>query len=69
MRHSDSIVAKLRDKGASVEYVVYLDEGHGFARPESNMDFYGRVEAFLAKTLGGRAEPVGKETGADVEVR
>jgi hypothetical protein len=33
------------------------------------MDFYGRVEAFLAKTLGGRAEPVGKETGADVEVR
>jgi dipeptidyl aminopeptidase/acylaminoacyl peptidase len=66
MRHADSIVAKLRDKGASVDYVVYLDEGHGFARPESNLDFYGRVEAFLAKTLGGRAEPVAKGTGADV---
>jgi dipeptidyl aminopeptidase/acylaminoacyl peptidase len=69
MRHSDSIVTRLRDKGASVEYVVYLDEGHGLARPESNIDFYGRVEAFFARTLGGKAEPVGKETGADVEVR
>jgi len=69
MRHADGIVAKLRDKGASVEYVVYLDEGHGLARPDSNMDFYGRVEAFFAKTLGGRAEPTAKEDAADVEVR
>ena len=69
MRHADGMVARLRDNGAPVEYIVYLDEGHGLARPENNIDFYGRVEAFLARTLGGRAEPVAQETAADVEVR
>jgi len=33
-------------------YVVYSDEGQGFNRPENKLDFYGRVEEFLAKHLG-----------------
>ncbi len=35
----------------NVEWVVYGDEGHGWLKEESNFDFWGRVEAFLAKNL------------------
>ena len=41
-------------------YILFPDEGHGFARPENNIAFYAASEAFLAKCLGGRAEPYGK---------
>ena len=39
-------------------YVVYPDEGHGFARPENRIDFNARAEAFLGACLGGRVEPL-----------
>jgi dipeptidyl aminopeptidase/acylaminoacyl peptidase len=69
IRQVDAMVATLRRRGASVDYLVYPNEGHGLTRPENNMDFYGRVEVFLAKTLGGRAEPQSPQPGARVEVR
>jgi len=53
--NTDVMVAALRKAKHEVAYVVYSDEGHGFARPENQLDFYGRVEEFLAKHLGGRA--------------
>jgi dipeptidyl aminopeptidase/acylaminoacyl peptidase len=56
-KESDQMVDALRKLGREVEYVVYPDEGHGWARPANRMDWYTRVEAFLAKHLGGRAEP------------
>jgi dipeptidyl aminopeptidase/acylaminoacyl peptidase len=65
----DSMVAELRKEKRNVIYVVYPDEGHGFARPENNLDFYGRVEEFLAKYLGGRSQPWEKIPGATAEVR
>ena len=67
--NSDAMVAALRKAKREVIYVVYPDEGHGFARPENNLDFYGRVEEFLAKHLGGRAEPWKKVAGATAELR
>ena len=67
--NSDAMVAALRKAKREVTYVVYPDEGHGFARPENNLDFYGRVEEFLAKHLGGRAEPWKKVAGATAELR
>jgi dipeptidyl aminopeptidase/acylaminoacyl peptidase len=67
--NSDAMVKALRAAKREVVYVVYPDEGHGFARPENNLDFYGRVEEFLAKHLGGRAEPWKKIEGATAEVR
>ena len=67
--NSDAMVVALRKGKCDVVYVVYPDEGHGFARPENNRDFYGRVEEFLAKHLGGRAEPWRKIAGATAEVR
>ena len=57
--------------GGNVTYVVYPDEGHGFARPENRIDFNARAEAFLGAYLGGRTEPVtgGKIPGSTAEVR
>jgi dipeptidyl aminopeptidase/acylaminoacyl peptidase len=55
---SQQIVDAMRKNGLPVTYVLYSDEGHGFARPENRTDFYARAEAFLAQTLKGRVEPL-----------
>ena len=67
--NADAMVKALRAAKREVVYVVYPDEGHGFARPENNSDFYGRVEEFLAKHLGGRAEPWKKIEGSTAELK
>jgi dipeptidyl aminopeptidase/acylaminoacyl peptidase len=54
---ADQIAFAMQKKGIPVEYVLYEDEGHGFARPDNRIDFNGRAEQFLAKHLGGRSEP------------
>ena len=54
---SDQIVAAMRRNGQPVEYLLFPDEGHGFARPENRLKFYAAAEAFFAQYLGGRAEP------------
>ena len=54
---SEQIVAAIEKNGGGVTYVLYPDEGHGFARPENRIDFNARAEAFLADCLGGRIEP------------
>ncbi len=69
IRESDQMVKAMRDKGLAVTYVVYTDEGHGFARPNNRLDFYGRTEEFLAKHLGGRAEPWKEMAGSSASVR
>jgi dipeptidyl aminopeptidase/acylaminoacyl peptidase len=53
---SEQIVAALRDAGIDYEYLLFPDEGHGFAKPENRMKFYAAAEKFLAKHLGGRFE-------------
>ncbi len=57
LAESDQIVAAIRKNGKTVEYLVFPDEGHGFARPENRLKFYAAAEAFLARYLGGRVEP------------
>ncbi len=54
---AEQIVEALRSKGKEVDYLLFPDEGHGFARPENRMAFYAEAERFLARYLGGRAEP------------
>jgi dipeptidyl aminopeptidase/acylaminoacyl peptidase len=61
---SDQIVAAMEQHKIPVTYVVFPDEGHGFARPENNIAFTAITEAFLAACLGGRAEPLGGEVVA-----
>jgi len=61
---ADQIAFAMKKKGIPVEYVLYPDEGHGFARPDNRIDFNGRAEKFLATQLGGRAEPFDGVEGA-----
>lgn len=58
---SDQIVQAMQHNRIPVTYVLYTDEGHGFARPENRLSFNAIAEAFLARCLGGRFE----ETGDD----
>ncbi len=58
---SDQIVAAMVDKNIPVTYVLYPDEGHGFARPENRLSFFAVSDGFLAQCLGGRYEPVGDD--------
>ncbi|MBV8516845.1 MAG: S9 family peptidase [Acidobacteria bacterium] len=67
--HVERFVQALRGAKHEVTYVLYPDEGHGFARPENQMDMYGRVEEFLARYAGGRAEPWTKVEGSTADVR
>jgi len=53
---SEQIVAAMRDKGIPHEYLLFPDEGHGFAKPENRLRFYAAAERFLAEHLGGRHE-------------
>jgi dipeptidyl aminopeptidase/acylaminoacyl peptidase len=53
---SEQIVAAMKEKGIDHEYLLFEDEGHGFARPENRLKFYAAAERFLARHLGGRAE-------------
>ena len=56
---SDQIVAAMKANNIPVTYVLFPDEGHGFAKPANNIAFNAVAENFLAQCLGGRAEPVG----------
>jgi len=53
---SEQIVAAMRNRGIEHEYVVFEDEGHGFAKPQNRLRFYAAAERFLARHLGGRRE-------------
>jgi dipeptidyl aminopeptidase/acylaminoacyl peptidase len=69
---AEQIVSAMEKNGLPVTYVLYPDEGHGFARPENRVDFFARSEAFLASCLGGRVEPLpkdGKVAGATAVVK
>jgi len=71
VRESEQIVDAIQKNNGSVTYVVYSDEGHGFARPENRIDFNARAENFLSQCLGGRAEPLAGEriTGSTAAVK
>ena len=53
---AEQVVAAMKSKGIEYEYMLFPDEGHGFAKPENRMKFYATAEKFLAKHLGGRYE-------------
>lgn len=69
IQESERIVARMRERNLSVIFVVYPDEGHGLGRLENKLDFFGRVEEFLAKHLGGRCEPWKKVAGSSAQLR
>ena len=66
---ADQIVEAMESKGIPVTYVLYPEEGHGWAKPENRFAYYAITEAFLAEQLGGRTEPIGQAfQGAKFEI-
>ncbi len=53
---SEQIVEAMKRKGINHEYMLFTDEGHGFAKPENRLRFYQQAEKFLAAHLGGQCE-------------
>jgi dipeptidyl aminopeptidase/acylaminoacyl peptidase len=53
---SEQIVAALAKAGIDHDYMLFPDEGHGFAKPDNRLRFYVEAERFLSKHLGGLAE-------------
>ncbi len=53
---STQIVEALERAGIDHEYMLFPDEGHGFAKPENRLRFFAAAERFLARHLGGRCE-------------
>ena len=66
---SDQIVKAMQERKIPVTYVLFPDEGHGFARPENSKAFNAVAEGFLAQCLGGRAQPIGTDfAGSSISV-
>ncbi|WP_149195206.1 S9 family peptidase [Luteimonas suaedae] len=66
---SDQIVEAMQEKNIPVTYVLFPDEGHGFARPENSKAFNAVAEGFLSTCLGGRAQPIGEDfAGSSISV-
>ena len=55
---SEQMVAVLRQRNVPVTYITFPDEGHGFLRPQNQIAFRAVTEAFLARHLGGAAQPI-----------
>lgn len=60
-QESDQIVAEMRKNNIPVTYVLFDDEGHGFANPVNSKRFTAAAEAFLGGHLGGRVQPPGDD--------
>lgn len=50
---SDQMVEALRNNGNEVYYIVYGNEGHGFAIEANRLEFAGRIEEFLYNHVPG----------------
>lgn len=51
-KHVEGMRDAMRAAGKDVEWVVYPDEAHGFAKFENRVDRYNKIEAFLKKNIG-----------------
>jgi dipeptidyl aminopeptidase/acylaminoacyl peptidase len=67
---SDQIVKAMQAKRIPVSYVLFPDEGHGFARPENSLAFFAAAEAFLSAHLGGVYQPItkGELAGSSIQI-
>ena len=50
--HGTLFYDAVKKTNPNVEWVLYPEEGHGWALPETRVDFWGRVEKFLDKHIG-----------------
>jgi dipeptidyl aminopeptidase/acylaminoacyl peptidase len=50
--HGEHFRDAVRRNNPAVEWIVYPEEGHGWALPKNRVDFWSRVEKFLDKQIG-----------------
>ncbi len=49
--HGEKMRDALQKNGTPVEWIAYAEEGHGWLKASNRVDFWNRVEAFLARHL------------------
>jgi dipeptidyl aminopeptidase/acylaminoacyl peptidase len=54
---SEQIVAALAEHGIDCDYMLFPDEGHGFAKPDNRLKFYAAADKFLSRYLARTAGP------------
>jgi dipeptidyl aminopeptidase/acylaminoacyl peptidase len=59
IKHGTEFKAVVSKTNPDVEWVVYADEGHGWRKLQTNVDFWGRVEKFLDRHIGAGAAAAG----------
>jgi dipeptidyl aminopeptidase/acylaminoacyl peptidase len=68
--HSDRMAAALRERGKDVTYLLFPGAGHlSGGIPVNLLRRWAAIEAFLAKHLGGRAEPPAEDEKWDSVLR
>jgi dipeptidyl aminopeptidase/acylaminoacyl peptidase len=66
---SDRFVAALQRRGVDVTYLVFPDEGHGFAREVNLLAYAAVAESFLHRCLGGALQPIdGALQGSSMQI-
>ena len=50
--HGEKFYKAVKQTNPDVEWIVYPDEGHGWALPKNQIDFWSQVERFLDKHIG-----------------
>lgn len=63
LAHGTRLREALQKLGRDPEWITYPGEGHGWAKPETRLDFAKRVEQFLAKHLAA-ADPASASAAA-----
>jgi dipeptidyl aminopeptidase/acylaminoacyl peptidase len=52
IEHGKRFYQAVQPFNPDVKWIEYGDEGHGWFMPKTNIDFWGRVERFLARQIG-----------------
>ncbi|MEP2774167.1 MAG: prolyl oligopeptidase family serine peptidase [Fulvivirga sp.] len=59
---SDEIVEEVKKNNVPVEYVLFEDEGHGFAKKDNQIEAYGKILEFLDEYLKDqKGQPVDRQ--------
>ena len=58
--HGERFYKAVKQTNPNVEWIVYPDEGHGWALPKNEIDFWNRVERFLERHIGNSTPRVAR---------
>ncbi len=65
IQHTERMEAALKRAGTPVESLYYKTEGHGFYTEAHRSEYYGKLLAFLSRSLGGKTATTAPAAGKD----